>query len=108
MTCCFPISYSGLYHDHEPFAFGLLRPPSTLLSVLAIVALIIAALGLRRRLPLFGLAILFFFAGHLIESSAIMLELKFEHRNYLPATLLFLPIAAGILSMQRKLAVLVL
>ena len=42
---------------------------------------------------LYGLAILFFFAGHLLESSFLPLELYFEHRNYLPAFFLFLPIA---------------
>jgi tetratricopeptide (TPR) repeat protein len=36
--------------------------------------------------------VLFFFAGHLIESTSIPLELYFEHRNYLPAMLLFWPI----------------
>ena len=36
---------------------------------------------------------LFFFAGHLLESTTIPLELYFEHRNYLPALLLGWPLA---------------
>ena len=37
-------------------------------------------------------ALLFFYAAHLLESSVINLELYFEHRNYLAAAFLFLPI----------------
>src|SRR5690606_26888210 len=33
-----------------------------------------------------------FLAAHLLESGPVMLELYFEHRNYLPATFLFWPI----------------
>jgi len=35
----------------------------------------------------------FFFAGHLLESTTLSLELYFEHRNYLPSIFLFLPLA---------------
>ena len=45
---------------------------------------------------MFSLAVLFFLVGHLIESTVIGLELYFEHRNYLPAAFLFLPIASGL------------
>lgn len=45
--------------------------PSVLLSKLSVMALIVAALGSCGRMPLFGLAVLLFFAGHLIGSSAI-------------------------------------
>jgi len=37
--------------------------------------------------------LLFFFAGHLLESTVIPLELYYEHRNYLPAMLMFWPLA---------------
>jgi tetratricopeptide (TPR) repeat protein len=40
-----------------------------------------------------AVAIAFFFAGHLIESTFLPLELYFEHRNYLPAMLMGLPLA---------------
>lgn len=94
--------YAGLYQENQPFARGLLAPMTTLISLIAIAGLAGLALWLRQRLPLVGLAILFFFAGHLIESTVLMLELKFEHRSYLPAALLFLPIAAAIvLGLQR-------
>jgi tetratricopeptide (TPR) repeat protein len=41
-------------------------------------------------------ALLFFFAGHLLESTLVPLELFFEHRNYVPALLLSWPLAAAI------------
>ena len=37
---------------------------------------------------------LFYYTGHLLESTVINLELYFEHRNYLSAAFLFLPLAA--------------
>lgn len=37
------------------------------------------------RARLFAFAVLWFIGGHLLESTTILLELGFEHRNYLPA-----------------------
>jgi hypothetical protein len=39
------------------------------------------------------LAILFYFVGQTMESTTLQLELYFEHRNYLPAMLMFWPLA---------------
>jgi hypothetical protein len=39
---------------------------------------------MRRRWPVIAFGILWFFAGHAMESSWIPLELYFEHRNYIP------------------------
>ncbi|MBN2711112.1 MAG: hypothetical protein JXR97_01565 [Planctomycetes bacterium] len=47
----------------------------------------------RRPLLVFG--ILFFYLGHVVESSVIMLEVVFEHRMYLPSVGLYL--AVGLL-----------
>lgn len=41
------------------------------------------AIGLRRRFPAFAFAILWFLAAHALESTALPLEMAFEHRNYL-------------------------
>lgn len=82
----------GFFQDAFPISTGWLTPATTLLSVLGLLALLIAGVLLRRRLPLISLAVLFFLAGHLLESSTIGLELYFEHRNYLPAAFLFLPV----------------
>ena len=56
----------------------------TLFAVCAWLALLIAAIVWRRQRPLFSLAVLWFLAGHVIESTVLPLELYFEHRNYLP------------------------
>ncbi|HVX57083.1 MAG TPA: hypothetical protein VHA37_05095, partial [Candidatus Saccharimonadales bacterium] len=48
--------------------------------------------ALRKRYPAIALALLFYFVGQSMESGWVPLELYFEHRNYLPAILLFWPI----------------
>lgn len=45
-------------------------------------AAVCAGLGRAR---LFAFAVLWFIGGHLLESTTVLLELGFEHRNYLPA-----------------------
>ena len=87
-------AYPGLFRDDYPVSRSLLDPPSSGFYLAALVALVGLALAVRRRAPLVTTATLFFLAGHLVESSTIMLELFFDHRNYLPATLLFVPFAA--------------
>ena len=83
----------SLYHDF-PVSTGLLTPPTTLLGLLAVGALLIAAWRLRHSsaaVLFFGP--LFFLAAHLVESTVFPLELYFEHRNYLPAVGIFLGVA---------------
>ena len=87
----------GLFHDDELISTGLLHPWTTLPAVFGLLALGFAAWrACRAREPALiaaGAAVLFFFAGHLVESTWIQLELVFEHRNYLPAGLMFWPLA---------------
>jgi hypothetical protein len=75
---------AGVYHDDYDASTGLLEPPYTALALGALTALLALALATRRRAPVLSFAILWFFAGHLIEAGTIPLELYFEHRNYLP------------------------
>lgn len=63
---------------------------------MTVLALIAGALFLRQKYSFLSCAVLFFFAGHLLESTVLPLELAFEHRNYLPAVFLFLPLAVCI------------
>jgi hypothetical protein len=83
---------AGLYNDAYVVSTGLLSPPATLLAMLVLAGLLVLALFARRRWPALAAALLFYFAGHLLESTVIALELYFEHRNYLPAMLLFWPL----------------
>lgn len=75
----------GLFHDDIVISRGLLTPISTIFSLIAIFILIIIAILLRKSKPFISLAILWFFLGHILESTAWPLELYFEHRNYAPS-----------------------
>ena len=50
---------------------------------MALGGMLLGALLLLGRQPLVSLGILWFFTGHLMESTVIGLELVHEHRNYL-------------------------
>ena len=84
---------AGLYHDDFPISSGLLSPPSTLASLMVLSLLFLLGCKLRFRYPFLSLGILWFFAGHCLESSIIPLELYYEHRNYVP--MIGLALAAG-------------
>jgi len=73
----------GLYHDDFTLSRGLLDPPGTLLSLLSLAALFLGSLLLLGKRPLVSLGILWFFAGHSLESTILPLEIAHEHRNYL-------------------------
>ncbi|MFT3789789.1 MAG: tetratricopeptide repeat protein [Rudaea sp.] len=89
-----PRPYSiGLFNDSLVVSRDWLHPWSTIPALLVVAALIAAAIMRRKRNRYFALAILFYFAGHCMESTTIPLELYFEHRNYVPAMLLFWPLA---------------
>jgi tetratricopeptide (TPR) repeat protein len=89
----FPKLYTtGVFQDHFLKSTGLFAPPTTALSFLFHGAVIILAFVKRRQLPLFSLAVLFFYASHLLESTVINLELYFEHRNYGATAFLLLPL----------------
>lgn len=90
------LSQLGLFHDDILPSRGLLQPVSTIPSLAGVIALIAAAIWLRRRLPLLSFGILWFFAGQLMESTVLPLELVFEHRNYLPSFGLILGIVGTV------------
>ena len=93
--------YGGLFHDDITISRGLFSPLTTAVSWLVIVGLIIAAERLRDRRPMLAVAIMFFLAGHVVESTWVQLELYFEHRNYLPAAFLSLPVSGWIVETPR-------
>jgi hypothetical protein len=88
----YPGAFS-IYHDDFPVSHGLLSPPWTLISITIITFLIVAAAIYRKKYTVFSFAILWFFAGHTLESTYLNLELYFEHRNYLPSLGIFILIA---------------
>lgn len=74
----------GLYFDDYQKSNGLFQPLTTFFSLIFIAASVVASISFRKRFPVVAFAILWFCAGHAIESTTIQLELYFEHRNYLP------------------------
>lgn len=77
------IDQFSLFHDDIELSTSVLSPWTTLPSLASIVLLLGLAYLARRRQPLLSLGIFWFFAGHLLESTIVPLELAHEHRNYL-------------------------
>jgi len=77
-------SRMGVHTDDFPLSTGLLAPPTTLVAIVLLVAITIAAWWARRRIPALFVGWGIFLVGHALESSVVPLELYFEHRNYLP------------------------
>jgi tetratricopeptide (TPR) repeat protein len=81
-----------LIHDIE-ISKSLLDPWTTLAAIITIALIITICLIKAKKWPLITYCLLFFFLNHFIEGSFLSLELIFEHRNYLPSMLLFIPFA---------------
>ncbi|MFK2872297.1 tetratricopeptide repeat protein [Dyella lipolytica] len=92
----------GLFNDNIQVSTSLWSPYTTLPALLVVLGLIGCALKFRRQLPVLAAATLFYFVGQSIESSTIPLELYFEHRNYLPAMLMFWPLALWLCSVRQS------
>lgn len=97
-------SYLTFYYDNFAPSRSLLDPWTTLAGVVLIVGLLAAAWLTRRKIPLFSLGILWFFAGHSITSNLFNLELVFEHRNYFPLLGILLSVAALVICAMRRLS----
>lgn len=94
----------GLFNDQIQASTSLLSPASTLPALLAVCALVIGACLLRKRWPAVAIAVLFYLVGQSLESTTIALELYFEHRNYLPALLMFWPLALWLCGVRQETA----
>ncbi len=76
-------SLLGLFHDDYPISvLGDLKTTASLLFLLSLFVLVV--ISYLKGYFLIFISISWFFAGHLMESSIVPLELYFEHRNYLP------------------------
>ena len=85
-------SVFGLFHDDIAVSTSLTDPMVTITALAGLAGLFTFAVYSIRRMPILAFGLLFFFAGHLMESTFIPLELAFEHRNYLPSIGLLLPV----------------
>lgn len=94
----------GLFNDQIIASVSLWSPPSTGLALAGVFGLLLSAWTLRRRYPVASFAIVFYFAGQLLESTTIPLELYYEHRNYTPAIFMFWPMALWLCEADRNKA----
>ncbi len=85
----------ALIHDF-PVSTTLFQPWTTLPAILFLILIICSTFFFRQKQPLIAFCIIFFFLNHIVEGSFLSLELIYEHRNYLPSMLLFLPLAMAI------------
>jgi tetratricopeptide (TPR) repeat protein len=83
-------------HDID-ISHSLLIPWTTVPSILLLLVIVGIALSQAKKRPLASFCVLFFFLNHLIEGSILPLELIYEHRNYIPSMLLFVPLAEFII-----------
>lgn len=72
----------GLFHDDILISKGLFTPPVTLLATCGLVTIV--SVAFVKKIPVVSFAILWFLAGHVLESTVFGLEVAYEHRNYLP------------------------
>jgi len=93
----------GLFHDDIVTSTGLLAPPTTLLACVGWLIAVIVSFIARRRYPLAAIGVLWFLAGHSLESGVVGLELAHEHRNYLPSLGPILFAAAGLCTVGNRL-----
>ncbi|ACL06498.1 Tetratricopeptide TPR_2 repeat protein [Desulfatibacillum aliphaticivorans] len=87
-----------------PYTASLLDPISGLWSFLSFLAALGIGLGLMRKSPLLSFCILFFFLNHAVESTFLPLEMVYEHRNYIPSMLLFLPAFLFVLKLIARIS----
>lgn len=92
-----------LFHDDIVLSTGLFDPWTTAVALVGL--LFVSAVGLLsvNKHPVLGFSILWFLAGHAMESSIIGLELAHEHRNYLSMLGPIFGIAYGLLYLLGRL-----
>lgn len=91
-------TYSRLMLNHDfIISRSLLDPWTTLAAILAILCCLGLAMWIARKKPLISYCIIFFFLNHIIEGSFIPLELVFEHTNYTPSMLFFVPLGVFVI-----------
>ncbi|MDP3286504.1 MAG: tetratricopeptide repeat protein, partial [Desulfobacterales bacterium] len=92
-------TYSRLMLNHDfVISSSMLDPWTTLPAILIILFCLALAVAVARRKPLISFCIIFFFLNHLIEGSFISLDIVYEHRNYIPSMLFFVPLSLFIVS----------
>jgi tetratricopeptide (TPR) repeat protein len=94
-------SHLTLLHDID-FSVNMLDPVTTLPSIIIVLGGTIGLFVLFKRYPMPVFCGLFFIINHLVEASFLNLELIYEHRNYLPSMLLFVPLSAWLIGVAQN------
>jgi tetratricopeptide (TPR) repeat protein len=92
-----------LLHDIQ-ISHTIFAPWTTLPAILLILLIVCCVLYFSNKKPLVSFCVLFFFLNHLIEGSVLPLELIYEHRNYVPSMLFFVPVAILIVKLVNYLS----
>lgn len=85
-----------MLHDID-FSTDLLNPITTLPAILLLLAGVAGLFMVLKRHPVPAFCGLFFVVNHLVESSFLNLGMMYEHRNYLPSMLVFVPLSIGLI-----------
>lgn len=91
------------YYDDVIASRSIFDPITTFFGAILCLGLIFLAFLLRHRAPFVALGIFWFFAGHVLTSSPINLELIFEHRNYFALLGVIISVASGGLILWRDM-----
>ena len=87
---------SRLNLDHDfPLSRSLTDPATTLVAVLVVCGMAVAAIATARRHRGISFLLWWFLGNLVVESSVIGLELVFEHRTYLPSITVCCLVVAG-------------
>lgn len=86
----------GLFYDSYTVVRNFFASPVTIFWAIAHLGILATAVAYRRRWPLFMFSVLWFYGGHLLESTTVPLELVFEHRNYMPSVGVLVLLAVGL------------
>lgn len=95
------IDQFALYHDDITISTSLTSPWTTAPALLLVGGLLVAAVLWRKKYPLVSLGILWFFGGHVLESTVYPLEIAHEHRNYIPSLGILMIVAGAVHLLYR-------
>jgi tetratricopeptide (TPR) repeat protein len=84
-----------ILHD-VTISHSLVDPWTTLFAIGGWCGVLVLCVRFYRQYPLISYCALFFLLNHSIEGSILNLELAYEHRNYIPSMLLFVPMAVAV------------
>ncbi len=94
----------SFYHDEFRVSTGLLRPWTTLTSLLALAGLVVVTIKLRKRHPLPALGMALFLGCQLLTGTILPLELVYEHRNYFASFGVMLAVVPWLAAMPMQTA----